>query len=349
MTHCKKRLKVSMLNKPLSVLFCIAILALTHGGCTLVPGNDTAKPELKDPVRVKVDLAEVRRGTLTVEMNGVGVVVPSKTDYLSFEIDGKLGEAAIRQGDRVRKGDVLFRLDAGNFGLQLMQQQLAVGNMQAVLDNSLAAGKIDDIRIEQMNLVIERMKLDRLLARQGKQVLVSPSSGIVTFMDDVRVGGPIAAYRAVVGIAHTDQLQLSYVGDLSAYSSRLEIGMPAAIQYKGTLAMAKVAVTPRTAPIDSYPQRAEILGKTVLFDFEDAIPASMSIGDHVEFKLELARKQDALIIPRGALRNYKGRDFVLIADGETRRETDVQPGLVTPTEVEIVRGLSEGQQVVVNQ
>jgi hypothetical protein len=56
-----------------------------------------------------------------------------------------------------------------------------------------------------------------------------------------------------------------------------------------------------------------------------------------------------LIIPRGALRNYQGRDFVLVVDGETRREVDVQRGLATQTEVEIVKGLNEGQQIVVNQ
>jgi hypothetical protein len=48
-------------------------------------------------------------------------------------------------------------------------------------------------------------------------------------------------------------------------------------------------------------------------------------------------------------RSYQGRQFVQIVNGETRREVDVQVGLVNQTEVEIVSGLSEGQQVVVNQ
>jgi sRNA-binding carbon storage regulator CsrA len=155
----------------------------------------------------------------------------------------------------------------------------------------------------------------------------------------------------VVGIAQTDQLQIQYVGDLSAYLSDIEIGMPVVLRYQGAPVQARVAVTPLTAPtppVDSNPRRAEILGKTLVFDFVDAIPSSLSIGDNIEFKLLLTRKDNVLIIPRGALRHYQGRQFVQILEGETRRQADVQVGLMTPTEVEIVRGLKEGQQIIVN-
>jgi hypothetical protein len=335
-------------------------MVITLTGCSIIPDRGTAKPELIENVRVKVDLLTVRLGTLTVEMNGAGVVVPASTEYMSFEIDGKLEEAALKRGDRVKKGDVLLRLDSSNFEVQRTQQQLAVENMQAELAQSINTGNVDDIRINQMNLEIEQMKLNRLLDRQRKSVLVSPTDGIVTFLDGVerpgfytptelRSGSPIVAYKDVVGIAQTDQLQIQYVGDLSAYLSDIEIGMPVVLRYQGAPIQARVAVTPLTAPpIDSDPRRAEILGKTLIFDFMDAIPSSLSIGDNIEYKLLLTRKDNVLIIPRGALRNYQGRQFVQILEGETRREADVQVGLMTPTEVEIVRGLKEGQQIIVN-
>jgi hypothetical protein len=43
-----------------------------------------------------------------------------------------------------------------------------------------------------------------------------------------------------------------------------------------------------------------------------------------------------------------GRSYVQIADGERKKEVDVEVGLTTPTEVEIVKGLEEGQQVILN-
>jgi hypothetical protein len=171
----------------------------------------------------------------------------------------------------------------------------------------------------------------------------------VTFLDGVRVGSPISAYRAVVGIASTDQLQLHYVGDLSAYLNDIKVGMPVILQYQGSPVKATVAVTPLTAQLDENPQRAEINAKKLIFDLVDEIPSGLTSGANMEFKLVLNRKTDSLIIPRGALRSYQGRQYVQIVNGETPREVDVQVGLVNQTEVEIVSGLTEGQQVVVNQ
>ena len=42
----------------------------------------------------------------------------------------------------------------------------------------------------------------------------------------------------------------------------------------------------------------------------------------------------------------RGRNYVLVMDGDSRKEADVQTGLITDTEVEIVSGLEEGQQVI---
>jgi hypothetical protein len=106
---------------------------------------------------------------------------------------------------------------------------------------------------------------------------------------------------------------------------------------------------PATATNASNSPRAAILEKTTVFDFENELQGSIRLGDNLAFTLELARKENVLIIPRGALRNFQGRDYVLVVDGETSREVDVERGLVTPTEAEIAAGLAEGQQVVVTK
>lgn len=340
-------------NKPLFMFLCILSLVLLLAGCTLVPKQKAAAPELIDPVSVELDVFEVRRGTLTIAINGIGIVVPSATDYQSFEIDGELSEAFVKQGDVVQKGDVLFRLDSSNFDMQLVQQQLAVENRQRSLAQLLEAAfdedNVNDIWLQQTNLKIEQMKLDLLLDRQSKRTLTAASDGIVSFVDNIPTGGQITSYRPLVGIAQTDKLQLRYIGDISPHLINIKLGMPAELNYQDILLQAQVAGIPSSKANESNPMRAAIAEKTLLFDFVNVRPDSFQPGDHIEFKMELVRKENTLIIPRGALRNFQGRDYVMVIDGEVRREVDVKRGLATPTEIEIVAGLTEGQQVVVTK
>jgi hypothetical protein len=53
-----------------------------------------------------------------------------------------------------------------------------------------------------------------------------------------------------------------------------------------------------------------------------------------------------LIIPRSGLRTYLGRDYVQTLDGDSRKEVDVEKGIVSSTEVEIRKGLKEGQTII---
>jgi hypothetical protein len=77
-------------------------------------------------------------------------------------------------------------------------------------------------------------------------------------------------------------------------------------------------------------------------------PEDVQIGHSAEMTIELQNRADVILLPRSAVRSYMGRSYVQIADGSQRREVDVEVGLTTATEAEIVSGLEEGQMVVVN-
>ena len=53
-----------------------------------------------------------------------------------------------------------------------------------------------------------------------------------------------------------------------------------------------------------------------------------------------------LWIPLAALRSFQGKDFVIVAEGETQRRVSVTVGIKTEDRVEILSGLTAGQIVV---
>ena len=60
----------------------------------------------------------------------------------------------------------------------------------------------------------------------------------------------------------------------------------------------------------------------------------------------IQEKEDALLLPPAAIREYGNRTFVLVKDGDYRREIDVKLGIQTDTKVEILEGLEEGQEII---
>jgi multidrug efflux pump subunit AcrA (membrane-fusion protein) len=70
------------------------------------------------------------------------------------------------------------------------------------------------------------------------------------------------------------------------------------------------------------------------------------VGDMVNLTIVLEKKTDALWLPSQAVREFEGRYFVIVQDGEAQRRVDVKVGIIEADRIEIIEGLAEGQVVV---
>jgi hypothetical protein len=74
----------------------------------------------------------------------------------------------------------------------------------------------------------------------------------------------------------------------------------------------------------------------------DQIP----VGKTVYLTVELGRDEDALLLHPATIRSFRGRDFVIVQEGDRQRRVDVQIGLETDDRVQVIGDLHEGDQVV---
>lgn len=79
---------------------------------------------------------------------------------------------------------------------------------------------------------------------------------------------------------------------------------------------------------------------------ESAAEGEYALGDLVRVTVELERKADVLWLPPQAVRNFNGRRFAVLQDGDVQRRVDVKLGIQAEDRVEIVEGLQAGQTVV---
>ena len=84
------------------------------------------------------------------------------------------------------------------------------------------------------------------------------------------------------------------------------------------------------------------------YSLPDNIPVEdIPVGRSVFLKILLGKKDDALLLPPAAIREYKGFYFVIVVNGDTRRRVEIQKiGLKSPEKWEVFGDIQEGDQVL---
>ncbi len=68
----------------------------------------------------------------------------------------------------------------------------------------------------------------------------------------------------------------------------------------------------------------------------------------VDVRIEWSRRQNALIVPRGAVQSDGSQRFVFVVNDDTLHRRAVKLGIADPTVFEVVSGLNEGEQVALS-
>jgi len=94
---------------------------------------------------VSQQFVEVVRGDLLVSVSGSGNIVVSDEADLAFGTSGKIDRIYVDEGDKVRKGEILARLDTGPLELALAQAQAALDQAEYNLEKTKEPFSEDDI------------------------------------------------------------------------------------------------------------------------------------------------------------------------------------------------------------
>jgi RND family efflux transporter MFP subunit len=80
----------------------------------------------------------------------------------------------------------------------------------------------------------------------------------------------------------------------------------------------------------------------------DEEPEELIPNLNVRVEIVIARKANALVVPRAAVFSRAGQSTVMLSEGSGTVLKSVSLGLVAPEEIEIERGITEGSSVVLN-
>ena len=154
----------------------------------------------------------VQRRSLTTAVSGTGTVTPIESYYLKPLVTGEVLEAPFEVGDRVEKGDVLYRLDAKDAEMSIQQAELTVRQAQKSYDD-LAANLT--VRAGGAGVV------QKVLVQRGD--LVSPGTPIAEIADTSNLTVVLPFHSAdAQGIAPGQSAQVTVAGTLETLPGTVE-------------------------------------------------------------------------------------------------------------------------------
>jgi HlyD family secretion protein len=111
----------------------------------------------------------VSRGTLAAMVNATGTILPEKQTTLSFKTPGRVAEVPVQEGQTVREGDVLARLETTDIEYAIAQAELALETAQAQLLRLQRPPSEQDIAAAEAALESARASYRRLVAGPSKE------------------------------------------------------------------------------------------------------------------------------------------------------------------------------------
>ncbi len=186
--------------------------------------------------------------------------------------------------------------------------------------------------VQQDRAAVESLERDLQATR-----LLAPFSGLVASVQ-VRPGDPMEPGQPVMTLARPGATIIR--ADLSEEETRrLTAGQTAVVQVEGapTLQLDATVTAVETTGNGSSSARFDV-------NWPDT---TLVLGSNAQAIVTLQRKSDVLLIPQRAIRSNGQRRQVEVVEGASRRNVDVQVGVVQGGEAEILSGLTAGQFVMV--
>ena len=220
--------------------------------------------------------------------------------------------------------------------------QKARASLEQVLINAADAGNVSKL---QNDLKRNRANHELLLEQLDDARLVAPFDGVIQFIKG-KAGESVSAYGAIIGLA--DPTNLIITADIS------EDDVPKlALEQVADLTLDAFSSEKLTGIITKLPTSL-VTTQGIIQDRSIRIEvvwpkAGAEIGMLARVTITAQHKENVLKVPIESVKRSGRRTFVEFMDGDIKRAKNVEIGIQTETEVEILSGLEEGFVILQGQ
>ena len=133
---------MSKKNIVITIIILLAAVALVFVGSQLMGGNQANAAE-------GIQTVVVERSTLRASVDATGSVAPETRLELSFKSAGRVAEIMVEEGDQVKGGEILAKLETADLEQALIQAQASLAISEAQLAQTEEGASAEDLASAQ--------------------------------------------------------------------------------------------------------------------------------------------------------------------------------------------------------
>lgn len=325
-----------------------------HGG-----GGQGGRPQ------VTVGVAKAVLGSVPIELSALGTVTPLATVNVNARVAGMLDTVAFREGQLVRKGQLLARIDPRPFQVVVQQAQGQLLRDQALLRNA----KLDLTRFQtlkaQDSIAGQQVDTQAALVKQDEATVSADQAAVASAqlnLSFTRIAAPVSgrvglrqidpgnqitanAATPIAVVTQIDPITVVFSlpqGDIPSVERQGGSGLPVTAYdraggttlARGTLATLDNVIDVTTGTVKAKARFANGGGALFPNQFVNVVMLVDTLSNQV-------------IVPTTATRHGPAGDFVWVLQADrTVKARPVKVGAGTAETVSIASGLAAGETVI---
>jgi membrane fusion protein, multidrug efflux system len=302
-----------------------------------------------------VEIAKVEVMKLTDDAQTVGSLRSRQGVVLRPEISGRVRDLNFKDGDRVKKGQLLVQLDDQLQAAQLKQAQAELGiaksnhvrNQELLAQNFISKRTVDE---SAANMEVSEAKLALAVATAARLKILAPFDGIT----GIRTANPGDYLKDGADIVNVEDIDAIFVDFKlpERFQTKVRKGQMANIELDALPGRKFSALVQAIDPLlDANGRSVSVRGCI------DNRTMQLRPGMFARVTQVFGERDKALVVPEEAIVPQGPRTFVIkVVDGTEKddkgvlqkisQRVEVKIGIRRPGRVEILEGVKEGETIV---
>lgn len=327
----------------MGLLIVMLFMTVSDKKSAIQAEQEAAVKQERPPVNTVV--MQVNHTTISNRLNLPGSIEAWTKLDMTTKIAGTVDEVVVREGDRVKEGDTLIKIESDDYRIALERAQAAYKLAKADYERDKAVydkGVIPPAELEARETGMQTAKadLDNAQLLYGRCTIKAPMEGVIRRLDAkvgmfLGVGDPLGEIlqidrvKAVIGIPESDVTAVRQLDTVDVNITALDNRTIAGKRYF----------------ISSSP---ETLARLYRLELElDNQDHSILPGMFVRADIVKQKSDQALSIPFYSIISRNDEQYVFVEKDGVVVKRNVQTGIMEQWMIEITEGLEPGEHVVV--
>lgn len=327
-------------------LIIVAVVILVAGSAIYLYKSKPAQVTVGPTVKVE-------RGDISSMVSATGTISPVNMVDVSSKISGLIEEMKVQENDKVIMGQVLLVLDDTHLQALVAQAQAHLTNVAGIYERTQSLANMGAVATQALDTSrsdyrVAQAAYDDAVSQLDETVIRSPITGQV-------IGKPTPAGQSVSANASAPMVILT-VADMSKMQidtqvDESDIGQ-IKLQQKVTFTVDAYPGKTFSGVVSNISQKATVVSNVVYYNVlvdVDAADNLLKPTMTARVSINVAASKNALVVPLAAVKANNGQQYVMVVEGGKTQNTLVTTGITGDDKIEILSGVTEGEQVLATQ